>query len=76
MDVIDESNFSSFDEKKTMLLVRNASAYETQKVAEMVGFTPAQIVQQPMDDNFLDINFTVVVGEDFPGILEPDRVEK
>jgi hypothetical protein len=76
MDVIDESNFTSFDEKKTMLLVRNASAYEIQRVAEIAGFTPDQIVKQPMDDNFLDINFTVVVGEDFPGILDQDRVEK
>lgn len=73
IDVIDEGNFTSFDQPKTMLMVRNATAYEVEKVTEAIGFSPDQVVRRDLNDNFLDINFTVVVGEDFPAFLDQER---
>jgi hypothetical protein len=72
IDVIDESNFTTFDEEKTMLLVRDATAAQVERVAELIGFTAEQIVHKELDDNFLDIDFTIVLGKDFSGFLEPE----
>lgn len=70
MDVLDEANFTSFDQEKTMLLVRSATPAEVGEVAEAVGFTPDRIVNKEMDDNYLDINFTIVLGKDFSTFIE------
>jgi hypothetical protein len=73
IDVIDESNFTTFDEEKTMLLVREATPLEIGKVAELIGFSPEQIVHKELSDNFLDIDFTIVLGKDYAGFLEPEQ---
>jgi hypothetical protein len=65
LDVYDVANHSSFKHPETQLIVREASAAEIETVAELLGFSKSRVIQKKLDDNFLDINFTVLVGEDF-----------
>ncbi|MCK4856581.1 MAG: LytR C-terminal domain-containing protein [candidate division Zixibacteria bacterium] len=69
MDVIDESNFKSFDQERTLLITRNASAAEVELVVAAIGLPPEQVVHRKLDDNFLDINFTIVLGKDCDSVL-------
>ena len=70
LDVYDVANHSSFKHPETQLIVRDASAAEIEKVAELLGFPQSRVIQKKLDDNFLDINFTVLVGEDFATFVE------
>lgn len=70
LDVYDVSNHKSFEHSESQLLVREATAAETEAVAELLGFPESRVIQKKLDDNFLDINFTVLVGEDFATFLE------
>ncbi|MFH2054812.1 MAG: LytR C-terminal domain-containing protein [bacterium] len=70
LDVYDVSNHKSFKHSESQLLVREATAAEVTAVAELLGFPESRVIQKKLDDNFLDINFTVLVGEDFATFLE------
>jgi hypothetical protein len=74
IDVIDEGNFTSYDQEKTLLIVREASIEETEKVVELVGVSSDRIIEKRLDDNFLDINFTMVLGRDFVTYLDSTEV--
>jgi hypothetical protein len=69
MDVIEEANHSSFDHPQTQLIARDASVAEIESVLEALELPESRLIQKKLDDNFLDINFTVLVGEDFLSIL-------
>lgn len=74
IDVIDEGNFESFDQDKTLLIVRDASTAEAEAVTILMGLADDQVVRRELSDNFLDIDFTVVLGDDYTSMLGPDTL--
>jgi len=65
-DVIDEDNFDSFDVSESMIIMRTGqSKSHSTQLANILGVKPDNIVYQELDDNFLGIDLTVIVGEDF-----------
>lgn len=65
-DVIDEDNFESYEVSETMIITRDEADTEyAQSLASALGIKPENVVSQELDDNFLGIDLTVVVGKDF-----------
>lgn len=73
LDVYDVGNHDSFKHPESQLIVREATPAEIEAVAQALGFPESRIIQKKLDDNFLDINFTVLVGEDFATYLEAQK---
>ena len=64
-DIIEIENFESYDVTETMLIVRDERATEYAKLlAAELGAKPDNVVLKSLDDNFLSIDITVVVGKD------------
>ncbi len=69
VDVIDEDNFDTFDISETMILARDERAHaEAVRIGEMIGIHPDNVVVQPLDDNYLSLDLTIIVGKDFETI--------
>jgi hypothetical protein len=68
-DVIDKDNFETFDVSATMILVRDEAALEDAvSLAERLGIDPQNVVVQQLEDNYLSLDVTVILGEDFESI--------
>lgn len=65
-DVIDEDNFKTFDVSETIIISRDEADSEfAESLASAIGVKPDNVVFQELDDNFLGIDLTIVVGKDF-----------
>lgn len=69
VDVIDERNFSSFNQEKTLLISRKAGSPVTERLAMRLGIPADQVTYKELEDNFLDIDYSIVVGADFEKYL-------
>lgn len=69
IDVIDERNFTSFDQEKTMLISRRAGSPVAERLAIKLGLSPEQVTYKELEDNFLDIDYSLVVGSDYEKFL-------
>jgi hypothetical protein len=69
IDVIDEKNFGSFKQDKTLLLARKAAGPVAERLALKLGVPPDLVTFKEMEDNFLDIDYSLVVGLDFDKYL-------
>lgn len=69
-DVIEVENFESYNVTETMLIVRDERAIEyADRLAAELGADPANVVLRSLDDNFLSIDITVIIGKDVERVL-------
>ncbi len=72
-DVIDEDNFETFEVSATMIIVRDERATsDALRLADILGIITENVVTQHLDDNYLDLDLTIILGKDFESIV--DRV--
>jgi len=65
-DVCDVSDFNNSAIPKTMVLLRDSLVIsKKQIIAEMLGIAPKNVIESELDDNFLGIDITIVVGQDY-----------
>lgn len=69
IDVIDERNFASFKQEKTTLIARRAGSPVAERLAMKLGLPPEQVTYKELEDNFLDIDYSLVVGSDYDKYL-------
>jgi hypothetical protein len=69
IDVIDEKNFGSFKQEKTTLIARRAGSPVAERLAMKLGLSPEQVTYKELEDNFLDIDYSLVVGSDYEKYL-------
>jgi len=62
-DVVEMGNFKNNDVNKTMIIDRTGNKVAAKKVAESLGLTENNIIQQKDTTSFLDV--TVIIGKDF-----------
>ncbi len=68
-DVIDEDNFETFDVSETMILIRDEQVMEdAHSLAERLGIVSENVVPQQLDDNYLSLDLTIILGKDFEAI--------
>jgi hypothetical protein len=72
-DVIEVENFESYDVSETLIIAREErSEHYALLLAERFGISRENVVVKPLEDNFLGIDLTVVVGRDITGLLGGD----
>lgn len=64
-DVVDEGNFATFDVSETLILDRGDASEAVRSIGTMLGVTAERLLRQPLPENILDIDVTVVLGRDF-----------
>jgi hypothetical protein len=70
-DVIDEDNFETFEISATMILVRDERATsDALRLAEKLGIITENVVTQHLDDNYLGLDLTMILGKDFESIVD------
>jgi len=69
VDVVKEENFNSFDQKKTLLIARKPEPEQAQSLARKLGLAEDRVTHREMEGNFLDVDYTVVVGSDFEQLM-------
>lgn len=74
VDVVKEDNFRSFDQKKTLLIARNPELDQAQRLAGKLGLAEERVTHREMEGNFLDVDFTVVVGADFEQLINSRKL--
>ena len=62
-DVVQMGNYISFDIEKTLVIDRTGNMADAYKVAEVLGVSRKNVIQQTNKDYFLDVS--VVIGKDF-----------
>jgi len=69
--VIDTGNFDNFGVEKTFIISRKSDLSAANLLADQLGLEEA-ITYREIDDNYLDIGATLVLGNDYP-VVFPDR---
>jgi len=64
-DVVDQGNFATFDVRETLVLGRGESMDPARAAARLLGLDKDRVIDQPLSDNILDIEVTVLLGHDF-----------
>ncbi|MGE5682254.1 MAG: LytR C-terminal domain-containing protein [Bacillota bacterium] len=63
IDVVNVSNYSSFDIDRTMVIDRTGNLANAKKIAAMLGIKDENVIQQINNDYFLDVS--LVIGKDY-----------
>lgn len=63
VDVVNVSNYSSFNIDRTMVIDRIGNMANAKKVASILGIKEENVIQQINNDYFLDVS--LVIGKDF-----------
>lgn len=71
--VIDTDNFDNFGVEKTFIISRKSDMSAAKLLADQLGLDGA-VTYREIDDNYLDIGATLVLGKDYP-VIFPDRDE-
>jgi len=69
VDVVKEDNFRSFDQEKTLLIARKPELEQAQQLAQKLGLARDRVTHRELDGNFLDVDYTVVVGSDYEQLM-------
>ncbi len=70
-DVIDADNFDTFEVSATMILVRDERAMsDALRLADKLGISNENVVSQQLDDNYLGLDLTIILGIDFESIVD------
>jgi len=70
-DVVEHTNFATFDVEETLVLDRGSSPEAALEVASLYGLPRDRVVRQPLNDNILDIEVSILLGKDIS--LYPKR---
>lgn len=62
-DVVNVSNYISFDVDKTIVIDRTGNIANAKKVAAALGINEANVIQQVNHDYFLDVS--LIIGKDY-----------
>lgn len=65
-DVVDVNNFNDQPISHTLILDRKGENQKAIKVADVLGVSRANVLAKKLEDNYLDIDVTLVVGTDYP----------
>jgi hypothetical protein len=65
-DVVEMGNYRSFDVKESMVIDRNGTAKEAQRLAAYLGIAPKNVIQQFSNDHL--VAATVVIGKDYQSL--------
>lgn len=63
VDVVNVSNYSSFDMDKTLVIDRTGNMANARKIAETLGIKAENVIQQINNEYFVDVS--VVIGRDY-----------
>ncbi|MDP4197500.1 MAG: LytR C-terminal domain-containing protein [Bacteroidota bacterium] len=63
VDVVNVSNYSSFDIDRTLVIDRTGNMANAKKIASLLGIKDENVVQQINNDYFLDVS--LVIGKDY-----------
>ena len=63
-DVVEHTNFATFDVEETLVLDRGTSPEAALEVASLYGLPRDRVVRQPLNDNILDIEVSILLGKD------------
>lgn len=69
--VIDTDNFDNFGVEKTFIISRKNDLEAANLLAEQLGLDKA-VTYREIDNNYLDIGATLVLGKDYPDIFPAD----
>jgi hypothetical protein len=69
VDVIDERNFDTFKQEKTMLIARKDVRAEAERLAAKIGMSIDRVSIKALEDNFLGIDYSLVIGADYDQYL-------
>ena len=69
VDVVDERNFVSFKQEKTLLIARKQNLEQAGKLARKLGLSEEQVAAKPLDDNLFDVEYSLVIGADYDKYL-------
>lgn len=69
VDVIDEGNFESFQQEKTLLIARKAKHDNAARFAAKIGLSPDRVSYKELESNFYDIDYSLVVGADYEKLM-------
>jgi hypothetical protein len=71
LDIVDEDNFESYDVSETMIISREEGALEyAHRLAAAVGARAENVVYQALEDNYLSVDLTVIIGKDFDTTIQ------
>jgi len=70
-DVVDEGNFATFDVTETLVLDRGEAREAARIVAERLGVDSDHVLSQPLTENVLDIDVSILLGKDFTVLKLP-----
>ncbi|MCU7498166.1 MAG: LytR C-terminal domain-containing protein [Bacteroidota bacterium] len=63
VDVVNVSNYSSFDMDKTLVIDRTGNMANAKKIAELLGIKEENVIQQINNEYFVDVS--IVIGRDY-----------
>jgi hypothetical protein len=69
--IVDTDNFDRFDVEKTFVISRASDLTAATLLAQQIGLSDA-VVYREIEDNYLDIGATLVLGKDYDVIFPPD----
>ena len=69
IDVLDEGNFESFQQEKTLLIARKAKPDHAVRFAAKIGLAEDRVSFKELESNFYDIDYSLVVGADYEKLM-------
>jgi len=69
-DVVDVNNFNDQPISHTLILDRKGENRKAVKVANALGIDEENVFLKKLEDNYLDIDVTLVLGIDYPQMLK------
>ena len=68
--VVEQKNFSDSPIKETLLLDRGGEKKLTRLVGEKLGMERENIISQKLENNYLNISYTLILGQDYQELLK------
>lgn len=69
-EVVEQENFSDSPIKETLLLDRGGEKKLTRLVGEKLGLKRENIISQELENNYLNISYTLILGQDYQEFLK------
>jgi hypothetical protein len=68
--VVEQKDFSDSPYKETLLLDRKGEKRIAKQLGEKLGLKRENVLSQKLEDNYLNISFTLILGQDYQKLLE------
>ncbi len=74
IDVIDERNFDSYTQAKTLVIARKQQPpTEANRFAAKLGLAADRVSFKQLENDFFDLDYSIVVGTDFEAIMAGNK---